>query len=204
MDLKKLQNMDMKQVMESLQSLQNVDMQQLLKKTDLVVTVLIIVVSLVALKVMSQKQTLQVEALKEKIKEVRTNADIVRRIEKSNKELESLKVLPVQRDFSDIIDVITDIAKSNDIEIISISQGTSQESESTNPYYYTLPLNFSMQGGYYNIWSFFNDIEDSEEFFTLEEIDIRGPGNSSRFEEDITGSFCSVGVQLSSASLKKE
>jgi len=194
-------NIDVKQLLQSLKSLQTIDTKQLLRRTDLLINIAIIAIALISMKMVYQKQTMQIKSLKTEIEEAEGTTDLIKEIEDNEKEMQSaLKKLSIGKDFPDIIEVVTEIANVNGIEITTITQ----EQKNYSQQYYTLPLNLVLQGDYYDTWNFLRAIENSEEFFTIQTVGITGPEPSSRFRDDKKSSYCQVEVRLFATSVKKE
>jgi len=194
-------NIDVKQLLQSLKSLQTIDTKQLLRRTDLLINIAIIAIALISMKIVYQKQTMQIKSLKTEIEEAEGTTDLIKEIEDNEKEMQSaLKKLSIGKDFPDIIEVVTEIANVNGIEITTITQ----EQKNYSQQYYTLPLNLVLQGDYYDTWNFLRAIENSEEFFTIQTVGITGPEPSSRFRDDKKSSYCQVEVRLFATSVKKE
>jgi len=194
-------NIDVKQLLQSLKSLQTIDTKQLLRRTDLLINIAIIAIALISMKMVYQKQTMQIKSLKTEIEEAEGTTDLIKEIEDNEKEMQSaLKKLSIGKDFPDIIEIVTEIANVNGIEITTITQ----EQKNYSQQYYTLPLNLVLQGDYYDTWNFLRAIENSEEFFTIQTVGITGPEPSSRFRDDKKSSYCQVEVRLFATSVKKE
>jgi len=194
-------NIDVKQLLQSLKSLQTIDTKQLLRRTDLLINIAIIAIALISMKIVYQKQTMQIKSLKTEIEEAEGTTDLIKEIEDNEKEMQSaLKKLSIGKDFPDIIEIVTEIANVNGIEITTITQ----EQKNYSQQYYTLPLNLVLQGDYYDTWNFLRAIENSEEFFTIQTVGITGPEPSSRFRDDKKSSYCQVEVRLFATSVKKE
>jgi len=192
--------MNIKESLKSLQSLKNIDAKQLFMRMDILITIAIIVFSLIFFRVINQKQTMQMESLKKKIEQAEASVRLVTKIEDANRQMKDyMKELPVGRDFPDIINEITSIARKNDIEIASLTQ----ESKEFSQQYYNLPLNLSVRGMYYNVWNFLRDIDDSKELLAFNYVKLEEPRTSTRYEERMEDDLCSAEIKLSATSTIK-
>ena len=194
-------NLNIKQLLQSSQSAQNINIKQIFRKTSILLNIAIFVIALISIKVIYQKQAMQAKSLQKQIKETEEKIDIIKKFESSEKEIRThFKRLPAGRNLSDIIATVTDIAYSNNIEITTISP----EKIKYTQQYSMLPLTLSLRGTYYDIRNFLRDIENSEEFLTLENVGIRGSKSSLRSAGDRGDNYYSVTIRLFATSIKRD
>lgn len=182
----------------SLSELQKIDLAALLKRKDILVILVILVLALLFSRAVYQKQSLKAEMLRQIVTEQS-------QINNLSLELDSLEAsfAALQRNIpagaistAAIVDKISQIAKNRNITLSSISP----KSQRDLGLYWEFPLDIEMNAEYRQIAFFLSDIEQQEEFFRVNNLSVNSQQMYAR-EEGIT--LPSIRISLSAFSWKK-
>lgn len=191
---------DFKPLDKMMVSLQNIDAQQILKRKDIVVYIVIIICVIFLVRTINQKQAVHIMVLEKSIEEAGTIIDLQKKVDGVRKEIQKYRnELPMAREFTDVINEVSRMARKNKIEIANFTQQQVRNSD----YSYQLPLSLSVNGDYYDIWSFLRDLENSQELFTFENISIT-KANDPRKSADEDSGYCSASIAFFATSIKKD
>lgn len=188
-------------IQDKISALQNIDMQELSGKKDVVINIIIVVLTVFLIRFTVQKQTAQISKLRNNIEDKKVIIQLQNKIKEVKNEVAAYgKDLPVTRDYTDVINEVTNIARKNNIKITNIGQQQMRISDFT----YDLPLTLSITGDYYDIWSFLRGIESSKELFSIESANVAGAPSVQKQAENTQINFCSANALIYSTSIKKD
>ena len=83
------------------------------------------------------------------------------------------KILPSQKEIPDILKRISDVAKENNLEVITFKPGK----EIPQNYYQIIPINMEIEGRFNNVIKFLNDIESLQRLIVLNNVKFRMKNN---------------------------
>ena len=83
------------------------------------------------------------------------------------------KILPSQKEIPDILKRISDVAKENNLEVITFKPGK----EIPQNYYQIIPINMEIEGRFNNVIKFLNDIESLQRLIVLNNVRFRMKNN---------------------------
>ncbi|MDF2953177.1 MAG: Type IV pilus assembly protein PilO [Thermodesulfobacterium sp.] len=83
------------------------------------------------------------------------------------------KILPSEKEIPDILRQISDLAKENNLEIITFEPGK----EKSQDYYNIIPLKMEIEGRFSNIVNFLNSIESLQRLVVLNDIKFQIKNN---------------------------
>ena len=83
------------------------------------------------------------------------------------------KILPSQKEIPDILKRISDVAKENNLEVITFKPGK----EIPQNYYQIIPINMEIEGRFNNVIKFLNDIESLQRLIVLNDVKFRMKNN---------------------------
>ena len=108
------------------------------------------------------------------------------------------KILPSQKEIPDILKRISDVAKENNLEVITFKPGK----EIPQNYYQTIPINMEIEGRFNNVIKFLNDIESLERLIVLNNVKFQMKNN--RLNAMVTfHTFKYTGIPLEKKSKEK-
>jgi len=87
------------------------------------------------------------------------------------------KILPSEKEIPDILRQISDLAKENNLEIITFEPGK----EKPQDYYNIIPLKMEIEGRFSNIVNFLNSIESLQRLVVLNDIKFQIKNNQLYF-----------------------
>ena len=87
-----------------------------------------------------------------------------------------VKRLPVQSEFPVFLEIISRLAKKNNIKIIAIEPQKSVDSEEF--FYQKIPVYVDASCSYHNLGAFLNDLEYAEKFIRVDTLEISSDPNS--------------------------
>ncbi len=109
------------------------------------------------------------------------------------------KILPSQKEIPDILKRISDVAKEDNLEVITFKPGK----EIPQNYYQTIPINMEIEGRFNNVIKFLNDIESLERLIVLNNVKFQMKNN--RLNAMVTFyTFKYTGIPLEKKSKEKK
>ena len=83
------------------------------------------------------------------------------------------KILPSQKEIPDVLKRISDVAKENNLEVITFRPGK----EIPQNYYHIIPLDMEIEGRFNNVIKFLNDIESLQRLIVLNNVKFQMKNN---------------------------
>ncbi len=94
---------------------------------------------------------------------------VLERINKTNKEIDSLKKFINRKELDSVINTIGDIAKDSSVDIVSISPATEDNKSYYIKFFFDLRLSAD---SYHSIGKFFSTLESSQDILNVETVTI--------------------------------
>ena len=96
-------------------------------------------------------------------------------IKKRKEFLQQIKIiLPLEKEIPELLKMIVEKAKSSGLEIISFSP----KKEQARDYYQIIPFVMKVKGGFKELITFLNKVENGKRLVTLENLEIKTTGNN--------------------------
>lgn len=150
---------------------------------------LILLALIIAYNFVYKRQAKEEQFLKQKINEQTGKNEVLSGIGKSEKTINAYKKLLTKKDANVIITSIGNIAKLSGIKIMSIRPMQEQR----NPDYIKVPFNLALAApNYHTIGKFVSEIENSQDVYMVEAVNIGFKGEAKELSVDLTVSYIAI------------
>ena len=82
--------------------------------------------------------------------------------------------LPTEKDIPDLLQNLSATATETGVKLLEIEKKQEIREERGQTFYITVPFNLVFKGGYHNIGSFVNKLENAERFMKIQHLTIKG------------------------------
>lgn len=133
----------------------------------------------------TMKSVKQVNTLRPEVKasenDIAKIDKLKREISASRSKIESYEsMLPVEQEVPKLLESLSTMAKSSNVKIVGITPLASKQEESPEKIYQEIPIQISARSGYHELGKFLADLEGSDRFMKVADIDIRANKSSGK------------------------
>ena len=82
-------------------------------------------------------------------------------------------MLPVEQEVPKLLEMLSTMARSSNVKIVGITPLASKQEESPEKIYQEIPILISAKSGYHELGRFLSDLESSDRFMKVSDIDIK-------------------------------
>lgn len=91
------------------------------------------------------------------------------------------KMLPAKQEIPDLLEILSNMAKSSDVKIIGIMPVIGKEdTDKKNQIYKEIPILINAKSGYHELGKFMSDMESADRFMKVSDIQIKSNSQSPR------------------------